>query len=92
MGIQASVHVRASRDHLTIETEDADGARQVVGRAVPAERGSFRLALLRAPGQWEDHPAAGSLEDLAFGVLDLLNPNPARARTSGGDSGRRSVP
>ncbi|HTF56864.1 MAG TPA: hypothetical protein VK661_06495 [Planctomycetota bacterium] len=90
MRIQAPVHVRASRDHLAIETEDADGARRVVGRAVPAEGGSFRLTLLVEPGQWEEHPAAGSLEDLAFGVLELLHAHPERAQSPGRARGPRA--
>ena len=90
MRIKDPVHVRASRDHLTIESEDGDGARRVVGRAAPAEGGSFRLTLLREPGQWEEHPAAGSLEDLAFGVLELLHAHPERAQASGGGPGRRA--
>jgi len=90
MRIQAPVHVRSSRDHLTIETEDADGARRVVGRAVPAEGGSFLLTLLVEPGRWEEHPAAGSLEDLAFGVLELLHAHPERAQPSGPDRSARA--
>lgn len=88
MRIPEHVHVRASRGHLTIESQDADGARLVVGRALPADGGSFRLMLLREPGQWEEHPAAGSLEDLAFGVLELLHAE--RAHAPGGDPGRRA--
>ncbi len=82
--------MRPSRNHLTIETEDAEGARRVVGRAVPAEGGSFQLTLLVEPGRWEEHPAAGSLEDLAFGVLELLHAHPERAQSSGRDRGPRA--
>ena len=82
MRLPGWVFVRAGKDHLTIENEDAEGARCVVARATPAEGGSFKLLLLRAPGQWEDHPAVGSLEDLAFGVVEVLNPKAARSRSS----------
>ena len=92
MRLRGWVYVRAGKDHLTIETVDAEGARCVVARAIPAEGGSFRLTLLRAPGQWEDHPAAGSLEDLAFGALEVLDPDVEGARSSEAGSKRRARP
>jgi len=73
------LHVRPGAGHLTIELEDADGARLVVARAQPEKERIWRLLVLKAPGRWLPYPASGPLEDVADGLMELMNPRFERA-------------
>ena len=67
-----SVHPRAG--HLNIEVEDSEGLRSIVARATSLGAREYGLSFRTSSGKWEPMPVAGSLEDVAKGVVDLLTP------------------
>ena len=73
------LHVRPSEGHLTIETNDAEGARVILARAEPDKEHQWRLLILKSPGHWDLVASPGTLEQIADAVMDLVHPRFERA-------------